>query len=316
MRHLFIVDPLPGLNPDADTSVVFMRDAARRGHEIATCGVGDLSVGAGGRAQANWVATRAREGRDWYTLGASGSSELGAFDVVWMRKDPPYDLNYFFVTHLLDLVPQRTLVVNSPRGLREVTEKLFILRFPDVCPESLVSRNIKELMAFREKLGGEMIIKPLDGCGGEGVFHLTKDDRNVQTILEMGTRHGTTYQIAQRYIPEVRAGDKRIIVVDGEPVGGVLRVPQHYESRANFHVGGTAAKTPITARERAICARIGPALVEQGIVFAGIDVIGDWLTEVNVTSPTGIQEINRLDGVQLERLVLDAVLRRHASRAS
>ena len=147
-----------------------------------------------------------------------------------------------------------------------------------------------------------MIIKPLDGCGGEGVFHLTKDDRNVQTILEMGTRHGTAYQIAQRYIPEVRAGDKRIIVVDGEPVGAVLRVPQHYESRANFHVGGTAAKTPITARERAICARIGPALVEQGIVFAGIDVIGDWLTEVNVTSPTGIQEINRLDGVQLERL--------------
>ena len=230
-------------------------------------------------------------------------------------QGPPYDLNYFFVTHLLDLVSPGTLVVNSPRGLREVTEKLFILRFPDLCPESLVSRNIKELMAFREKLGGEMIIKPLDGCGGEGVFHLTKDDRNVQTILEMGTRHGTAYQIAQRYIPEVRAGDKRIIVVDGEPVGAVLRVPQHYESRANFHVGGTAAKTPITARERAICARIGPALVEQGIVFAGIDVIGDWLTEVNVTSPTGIQEINRLDGVQLERRVLDAVLRRHASLA-
>jgi len=314
MRHLFIVDPLPGLNPDADTSVVFMRDAARRGHELATCGVGDLSVGPGGRTQANWVETRAREGREWYTLGASGASELGAFDVVWMRKDPPYDLNYFFVTHLLDLVPPKTLVVNAPRGLREVTEKLFILRFPDVCPESLVSRNIKELLAFREKLGGEMIIKPLDGCGGEGVFHLTKDDRNVQTILEMGTRHGTAYQIAQRYVPEVRQGDKRIILVDGEPVGAVLRVPQHWESRANFHVGGTAAKAPITARERAICARIGPELVAQGIVFAGIDVIGDWLTEVNVTSPTGIQEINRLDGVQLERLVLDAVVRRHASR--
>jgi glutathione synthase len=316
MRHLFIVDPLPGLNPDADTSVVFMRDAARRGHELATCGVGDLSVGPGGRTQANWVDTRAREGRDWYTLGASGTSELGAFDVVWMRKDPPYDLNYFFVTHLLDLVSPKTLVVNSPRGLREVTEKLFILRFPDVCPESLVSRNIKELLAFREKLGGEMIIKPLDGCGGEGVFHLTKEDRNVQTILELGTRHGTSYQIAQRYIPEVRAGDKRIIVVEGEPVGAVLRVPQHWESRANFHVGGTAAKAPITARERAICARIGPELVAHGIVFAGIDVIGDWLTEVNVTSPTGIQEINRLDGVQLERLVLDAVVRRHASQAS
>src|SRR5258705_13056918 len=143
MRHLFIVDPLPGLSPEADTSVVFIRDAVRRGHEVGTCGVGDLSVGPGGRAQASWVAIRAREGRDWYTLGAGGSSELGAFDVVWMRKDPPYDLNYFFVTHLLDLVAPSTLVVNSPRGLREVTEKLFILRFPDVCPESLVSRNIK-----------------------------------------------------------------------------------------------------------------------------------------------------------------------------
>src|SRR5262247_320727 len=277
MRHLFIVDPLPGLNPDADTSVVFMREAGRRGHEVATCGVGDLSVGPAGRTQAGWVQTRARDGRDWVQVGASGSSDLGAFDVVWMRKDPPYDLNYFFVTHLLDLVPPTTLVVNAPRGLREVTEKLFILRFPDVCPESLVSRSIKELQAFREKLGGEMIVKPLDGCGGEGVFHLTKDDRNVTTILEMGTRHGTAYQIAQRYIPEVHAGDKRIILVDGEPVGAVLRVPRHWESRANFHVGGTAAKTELSARDRAICARIGPELRAQGIVFAGIDVIGDWL---------------------------------------
>jgi len=315
MRHLFIVDPLPGLNPDADTSVVFMREAARRGHKVATCDVAELGVGPGGRAVGKWAETRVRDSHDWYEVAGEGSGSLGEFDVVWMRKDPPYDLNYFFTTHILDLVPATTLVVNAPRGLRDVTEKLFILRFPDLCPESLVSRSIRELLAFRDKLGGEMIIKPLDGCGGEGVFHLTKDDRNVQALLELGTKRGSTYQIAQRYIPEVRAGDKRIIVVEGEPVGAVLRVPQHWESRANFHVGGTAAKTPITARERAICARIGPELVAQGIVFAGIDVIGDWLTEVNVTSPTGIQEINRLDGVQLERLVLDAVLRRHASLA-
>jgi glutathione synthase len=315
MRHLFIVDPLAGLNPNADTSVVFMREATRRGHRVSTCDVADLSVGAGGRASAKWVETRVRESRDWYELGAAGAGSLGEFDVVWMRKDPPYDLNYFFSTHILDLVPARTLVVNAPRGLREVTEKLFILGYPDLCPESLVSRNISELLAFREKLGGEMIIKPLDGCGGAGVFHLTKDDRNVQALLEMGTKSGTAYQIAQRYIPEVRDGDKRIIVVEGEPVGAVLRVPQHYETRANFHVGGTAAKTPITPREREICKRIGPALREHGIVFAGIDVIGDFLTEVNVTSPTGIQEINRLDGVCLEGLVLDAVEKRHAAQA-
>jgi glutathione synthase len=315
MRHLFIVDPLRGLSPDADTSVMFMREAARRGHDVATCDVSELSVGPGGAAWTSWVETRVRETRDWYEVGGAGRGSLGQFDVVWMRKDPPYDLNYFFVTHILDLVPPHTLVVNAPRGLREVTEKLFILNYPDICPESLVSRSIRELLAFREQLGGEMIIKPLDGCGGAGVFHLTKDDRNVQALLELGTKSGTVYQIAQRYIPEVRAGDKRIIVVEGEPVGAVLRVPQHYESRANFHVGGTAAKAPLSARDREICARIGPALREHGIVFAGIDVIGDWLTEVNVTSPTGIQEINRLDGVRLEKLVLDAVERRHAALA-
>jgi glutathione synthase len=310
MRHLFIVDPVPGLNPDADTSVTFMREAARRGQRVATCGVSDLSIAGGGRPRARFVETRVRDGRDWFELGSPGSDELAAFDVVWMRKDPPYDLNYFFVTHLLDLVPPQTLVVNAPRGLREVTEKLFILRFPELCPESLVSRSIPELLEFRRKLGGEMVIKPLDGCGGEGVFHLTPEDRNVQTILELGTRHGTTYQIAQAYIPEVRDGDKRIIVVEGEPVGAVLRRPQHWETRANFHVGGTAVKTALSARDREICATIGPSLREYGIVFAGIDVIGRYLTEVNVTSPTGIQEINRLDGAALERGVLDAVERR------
>jgi len=315
MRHLFIVDPLPGLNPDADTSVVFMREATRRGHNVATCDVADLSVGPGGQAHAKWIETKVRESRDWYARGPEGAGNLGQFDVVWMRKDPPYDLNYFFTTHILERVPRSTLVVNAPRGLREVTEKLFTLGYPDLCPESLVSRSMSELLAFRDKLGGEMIIKPLDGCGGAGVFHITKDDRNVKALLELGTKQGTAYQIAQRYIPEVRSGDKRIIVVEGEPVGAVLRVPQAYESRANFHVGGTAQKTPITAREREICARIGPELRAQGIVFAGIDVIGDWLTEVNVTSPTGIQEANRLDGTCLERLVLDAVERRRAALA-
>src|SRR5262245_51355969 len=162
MRHLFIVDPLPSLNPAADTSVVFMREVTRRGHRVSACVVADLAVGPGGRAHAKWVDLEVSESRDWYARGAEGEGSLGEFDVVWMRKDPPYDLNYFFVTHILDLVPPTTLVVNAPRGLREVTEKLFILGYPDLCPESLVSRSIPELQAFREKLGGEMIIKPLD----------------------------------------------------------------------------------------------------------------------------------------------------------
>ncbi|MCP4005960.1 MAG: glutathione synthase [bacterium] len=314
MRHLFIVDPLSGLNPTADTTVVFMREAAKRGHSIATCEVSQLSIGSDGQSQSGWVETLLASGNAWYELGESGFGPLSDFDVVWMRKDPPYDLDFFFVTHLLSLTPRTTLVTNDPHGLREVTEKLFVLRYPDLCPETLISRNIAELEAFRARLGGEMIIKPLDGCGGEGVFHLTPDDRNTKTILETATRHGTLLQIAQAYIPEVRDGDKRIILVEGEPIGAVLRVPQRWETRSNFHVGGTAQKSEISARDREICERLRPALLEYGILFAGIDVIGDRLTEVNVTSPTGIQEINQLDGVELESRVLDAVEARLVSQ--
>ncbi len=314
MRHLFIVDPLVGLNVEQDTSIVLMREATRRGHEVLACEVADLSVGDGAVPMASRVELVVREEEDWYEPGPPRSEALGSFDVIWMRKDPPYDIDYFFVTHLLGLVPPPTLVVNDPVGLREVTEKLFVLRYPDITPLCLISRNVAELEAFREKLGGEMIIKPLGGCGGEGVFHLTPGDRNVKAILELGTQHGTAYQIAQRYIPEIRIGDKRVIVVEGEPVGAVLRVPRDEESRANFHVGGTAQKAEVTPRDRVICERIGPDLRRFGIVLAGIDVIGEWLTEINVTSPTGIREINALDGVALEASVLDAVERRRRGR--
>jgi len=317
MRHLFIVDPLPGLSVTQDTTVLFMREAARRGHDVATCEVPEMVIGPGG-APVAWATetelTDPSADDAWYRSGARRRAALSEFDVVWMRKDPPYDLNFFTATHLLSLVPGPTLVVNDPRGLREVTEKLFVLRYPDLTPESLVSRSIAELLAFREKLGGEMVIKPVDGCGGEGVFHLTPGDRNVRALLEMSTQHGDRYLIAQRYLPEVRDGDKRVIVLEGEPIGAVLRVPEHYETRANFHVGGSASKSSVDDRDREICGRLAPALREHGIVFAGIDVIGQWLTEVNVTSPTGVQEINALDGVNLERQVLDAVEVRVRSR--
>lgn len=314
MRHLFIVDPLGGLNVAQDTSIALMREAARRGHEVFACEVADLCVGPGAEPLCTRVQLAIREREDWYEPRDLRSEVLSSFDVVWMRKDPPYDIDYFFVTHLLDLVPPPTVVVNDPLGLREVTEKLFVLRFPDLTPESLVSRNVDELEAFREKLGGEMIVKPLDGCGGAGVFHLTAGDRNARAILEVGTRHGTAYQIAQRYIPEIRTGDKRVIVVEGEPVGAVLRVPRDLESRANFHVGGTPRRAQVTPRDREICARLGPELRRLGIVLAGIDVIGEWLTEVNVTSPTGIREIDALDEVRLEENVLDAVQARREGR--
>ena len=310
MRHLFIVDPLEGLNVTQDTTVVFMREAARRSHEVATCEVPDLLVGEGGSPVA-WVTETtlldAAVDGPWYRAGARSLRPLAEFDVVWMRKDPPYDLNYFFASHLLGLVPATTLVVNDPRGLREVTEKLFVLRFPDLTPPTIVTRKIRELLGFRDKLGGEMVIKPVEGCGGEGVFHLTPGDRNVRALLEMSTQNETRFLIGQRYLPEIREGDKRIIVLEGEPIGAVLRVPEPDESRANFHAGGRAARTGISEREREICTRLAPELERYGILFAGIDVIGGWLTEVNVTSPTGVQEINSLDGVRLEENVLDAV---------
>ena len=307
MRHLFIVDPLPGLNVTADTTVAFMRAAARRGHEVFSCEVGEI-LASEGRPVAHVVPTTLRPGdAPWYATGEPTTRALAEFDVVWMRKDPPYDLNYFYAAHLLSLAEDDTLVVNSGRGLREVSEKLFVVRFPDLTPASLVSRRIDDLLAFRARLGGEMIVKPLDGCGGEGVFHLTPDDRNARALLELATRHGTHYQVAQRYIPEIRNGDKRIILLEGEPIGAVLRVPEPGETRANFHAGGSAQRAEITERDREICDRLRPALLEQGILFAGIDVIGEWLTEVNVTSPTGICEINALDGVRLEEQVLDRV---------
>ncbi len=319
MRHLFITDPLQALSVTQDTSVVFMREAARRDHEVATCEAPELLAGPGGAPLA-WATTTTLPDPPgdgaWYETGARRLTPLAEFDVVWMRKDPPYDLNYFFATHLLSLAPPSTLVVNDPLGLREVTEKLFVLRFPDLTPETIVTRQISELLGFREKLGGEMVIKPVEGCGGEGVFHLTPDDRNTRALLEMATAHETRFQVAQRYLPEIRAGDKRIILLEGEPIGAVLRVPEPYESRANFHAGGSATRAGISAREHEICARLKPELDRYGILFAGIDVIGDWLTEVNVTSPTGVREINALDGVALEEQVLDVVERRVRRRSS
>ena len=316
MKHLFIIDPLHYLQPEADTTIAFLREAHRRGHETSVCQVESLGL----ETSARPVATATRiavpteaAGESWYSVVEDPKPiELAEFDVVWMRKDPPFDMNFLFATHILSLVPSPTVVLNDPRSLRDANEKLFALDFPQFCPPTRVSRSIPELLAFREQLGGEMVVKPLDGAGGEGVFHIRPDDPNAKTILEMGTRHGEQYLMAQQFIPEVRQGDKRIVLVEGEPAGAVLRVPLAGEARANFHAGGSAVKTELTSREREICAAVGPVLRERGILFCGLDVIGDWLTEINVTSPTGIREIAELDGVQIEELVIDAAERRVA----
>ena len=310
--HLFVLDPLEGMLPDADTSIAFMREAASRGGTLGAVQIDELSI-ASGRPQGLVTSLSVHDGPEWYTLLEQKRRFLDEFDVIWMRKDPPFDSAFFYATHILSMVDERSLVLNRPDTLRDANEKLFALRFPSCCPESLVSSDQKELLEFRESLGGEMIVKPLDGAGGEGIFHITATDRNAKAILEVSTEHGKRMTLAQRYIPEIRQGDKRIVMVEGEPVGAVLRVPLATEARANFHVGGTAQKTELTEREREICATVGPTLRETGILFAGIDVIGNWLTEINVTSPTGIREIAELDGVFIEKLVLDAAEARLAS---
>jgi glutathione synthase len=214
----------------------------------------------------------------------------------------------------LSLVDERKcFVMNNPKGLREANEKLYALRFPEQVPQTLVTSDMTLLKAFMEELGGEMIIKPLDGCGGSGVFYLNVQDRNTNAILEMATDNGRKLIMGQRYLPEIRQGDKRIIVLDGQPLGAVLRVPLEYETRGNIHVGGQCVHAELTSRDLEICAALAPLLKNDGLYFVGLDVIGSFLTEVNVTSPTGIQEINMLDNVRLESQVIDFVEQKAAS---
>ena len=251
-----------------------------------------------------------RKAGDHFTLGEPRRENLDWFDAVFLRKDPPFDLDFFFDTHIASMIDQRrTLVINDPRGLREANEKLYALNFPAVIPDSLVTSSSARLKEFLGELGGEMIVKPLDGCGGSGVFHLHRGDRNINAILESITVNDRRPVMAQRYIPEVRTGDKRIILIDGKARGAILRVPSAEETRSNLHVGGSAVACEMTPRDHEICDLIGPRLRADGLVFVGIDVIGDYLTEINVTSPTGLQEITQLYGTRLEIEMIDWVER-------
>src|SRR3989449_2144984 len=294
LRLLYVMDPLSRVLVDKDTTFAFLLEGERRGHEQHHCGVEDLFVERS-VAHARARPVRVRRAAIHYTLGDQRSLPLGAFDVVFMRKDPPFDLSYYFATQLLGLAdPAVTLVVNDPRGLREANEKLYALHFPELIPESLVAADPVRLKAFMAGLGGEMIVKPLDGCGGAGVFHLHRGDRNLNAILELSTLNGTRMVMAQRYLPAVRSeGDKRPIVLAGEPLGAIRRVPREDETRGNIHVGGRVERAVVDARDREICRRMAPRLEADGIYFVGLDVIGGLGTQGDVTSPTGGPEIDR-----------------------
>ncbi len=303
-----IMDPLDRVDIDKDTTFVLMLEAQARGHEVLYTRAEDLYL-KGGKVWARLWPIRLERSEEFYKLGPAKELQLDSLDAVLMRKDPPYTMDYFYAAHLLSLV-RGAFVMNSGHGLREANEKLFALRFNEVTPPSLVTKEARRILEFLDELRGEAIVKPLDGCGGGGVFHLRRDDTNLTSLLEMSTKEGTEYVLVQKYLPEVRQGDKRVIVLDGEPLGAVLRVPRANEARSNIHVGGEAVKAAVSPRDREICETLKPSLQQLGLWFVGLDVIGDWLTEVNVTSPTCVQEINRLDGVKLESQVIDFVEKR------
>jgi glutathione synthase len=300
------MDPLEGIDIDADSTFALALEAGARGHKLLHYLPRALSLREG-RVMAR---TRPLEVRrtygDHFTLGEARTLDLTEVDVVLMRQDPPFDMAYITATHLLERIHPETLVVNDPAQVRNAPEKLFVTEFEGLMPPTLITSDRGEIDAFRAR-HEDIIVKPLYGNGGAGVFHIGPGDENLNSLLEMFTDLFREPIVVQRYLPEVRAGDKRIILVDGEAAGAVNRVPPEGEARSNLHVGGTAEAAALTPREREICAAIGPALKERGLIFTGIDVIGDWLTEINVTSPTGIQEISRFDGSDLAATIWDAI---------
>lgn len=300
------MDPIENIDILADSSFALAMEGQKRGHKLFHYLPQDMALKEGKLvARARALHVRPERGNH-FSFGSDEDLELEAMDVILMRQDPPFDMAYITATHLLEHIHPKTLVVNDPVHVRNAPEKLFVTHFPDLMPPTLITRRRDDILAFREQ-HGDIIVKPLFGNGGAGVFRIKPDDENLNALIELYSQMGREPMMVQRYLPEVRKGDKRIILVDGAPMGAVNRVPAPGESRSNLHVGGRAEKAQLTDREQEICAAIGPALKERGLIFVGIDVIGDYLTEINVTSPTGIQEIGRLSNVNLAAAIWEAI---------
>ncbi|MEX2642589.1 MAG: glutathione synthase [Acetobacterales bacterium] len=306
------MDHIAGINIAGDSTFALLLEAQRRGHALAHYTPDRLAMRDGAVSALVEPLSVADEAGRHFVLRQGARRPLAEFDVVLMRQDPPFDMAYITATHLLEHVHPETLVVNDPVSVRNAPEKLFVTHFAGLMPPTLITSSRAEIVSFREE-HGHIIVKPLFGNGGAGVFHLDPEDENLNSLLEIFTQLYREPVIVQRYLPEVRKGDKRIILIDGEAAGAINRVPAKGEARSNMHVGGRAEKAELTARDREICEAIGPTLKERGLIFVGIDVIGDYLTEINVTSPTGLQEIDRFDGVNLAGLIWDAVEDRIAS---
>ena len=303
------MDPIEKIDIGGDSTFALALEAQSRGHGLLYYGPRDLSFRDGQVfAHVRPLNVRAVRG-DHFALGTPFVYDLSGADVVLMRQDPPFDMAYITATHILERIHPKTLVVNDPRQVRNAPEKLFVTEFADFIPPTLISSDLRAIREFRAEQG-DIIIKPLYGNGGAGVFRLKPEDENFGALMEMFTQFFREPVIVQRYLPAVRQGDKRIILVDGEFAGAINRVPASGEARSNMHVGGRPEATELTARERDICAAIGPELKRRGLIFTGIDVIGDYMTEINVTSPTGIHEVRRFGGADIAGLVWDAIEKR------
>ncbi len=297
MRMLFVMDPIASINIAKDTTFAFMLTAQQRGHEVFYTTLDGLGADQNGAWAHARRATLQRVIGDHATLGESAKMSFDEFGAIWMRKDPPVDAEFVHASFVLDLAdPAKTLVVNTPAGLRSANEKAFILNFGDVTPRTMITRRTDDIHAFVASEGGRAVIKPLDLMGGAGIFLLHADDPNLNSILEQSTKYGREMVMVQEYLPQAKEGDKRVLIMDGEPLGAILRVPRKGEFRGNLAAGGSAVAAVIDEHDRRIIDAVLPRLRDEGLWFVGLDVIGGRLTEVNVTSPTGIQEVEKYDG--------------------
>lgn len=304
LRIGFLMDPLEQILVHHDTTFALMRECARRGHEVLSFGIAELYVQSGrARASMRSVELRREQGRPFDVLSTSDVA-LEELELLFLRKDPPVDADYWHATQLVEVGERPPRCINSPAGLRDANEKLFALHFPSLIPSTVVSRDVAQLRSFIEQVG-QVVLKPIDGFAGRGVVTTGPSDPNRLSLLELMTSGGTEAIIAQAFVPESRRGDKRILLLNGEPIGALNRVAAEGELRCNMAAGGRPEKTALTDRDREICRRLAPELIARGLYLVGIDVLGDYLTEINVTSPTGLVEIDALESASLERPIID-----------
>ena len=300
------MDPIGSVNIAADSTFRIAREAQERGHDLFFYTPDRLAFDEGRVIARGWPIALRQEKGNHVAYGPEAEVDLGSYDVVWLRQDPPFDMGYITTTHLLEMIHPRTLVVNDPFWVRNSPEKLLVLRFAHLTPPTMIARDLATIRAFKAR-HGDVILKPLYGNGGAGVFRLDPGDRNLTALHELFMGINREPLIVQKFLPAVAQGDKRVILIDGEAVGAINRVPQEGETRSNMHAGGRPEPALLTPRDREICAAIGPTLRDKGQVFVGIDVIGDWLTEINVTSPTGIQELERFDGTNAAARIWEVI---------